>query len=149
MKQLSEIKEALVVISDGALNITFGKDLNKTNPNYHDRVSIEIQSGGTEILVKGYKLKDLNITDEIWEDKEPTRFKACCEKLKGFEEKIKITEVKKFSWKTFKREVVKTKRSVYHYEYFNTRYIYKEEFWEPAEYKTNNWVYTEFKESDK
>jgi hypothetical protein len=139
MKQPGEIKEAIISVQDGTLNIIFGA-INKVHENYHDNVSIQIENGGYEIHVKGRKLKSVELDDEIFEYEE--RFKSACEMLKGFEERIKITETKKFSWRTFKREVVDSVKSVYNYK---KRYVYQEKYWNDREYKTNNWVFTEFK----
>ncbi len=143
MKQFREIKEAIIVVNDGALSIAFGANLNKENENYHDQVSIQIENGGYEIHVKGRRLKSIGISGEIFENDD--NFNCYCSKLKGFEERIKITETKKLSWRTFKREVVKSVRSVWNPEYHARRYIYKEDYWPDREYKTNNWVFTEFK----
>lgn len=144
MKKLDEVKEAIIIVKDGSLDITFGANINTMNQNYHDNVSIEIHSGGSEILVRGRKAKFVELDREIFEGEEA--FDAGCKKLKGFEDKIRVTETKKFSWKTFKNEVVESSKSVYN---LGTRYCYKEKYWNDREYKSNNWTLTELKpESD-
>jgi hypothetical protein len=145
MKSLAEIKEAIIIVKDGYIDITFGANLNKMNENYHNNVSIEIHSGGNEILAKGRKAKFIELDREIFEGEEA--FKAGCEQLKGFEEKIETIEEKKFSWKTFRiiKNVIKSVKSEW---YFKTRYSYKEKYWNSIEYKSNNWTLTELKSND-
>jgi hypothetical protein len=140
MKKIEEIKEAIITEKDGVLNVCFGANLNKENENYHDKVSINIENGGYEILIKGRKIKSIEIDGEIFEDNK--NFNFYCNSLKDFKEQIEITETKKFSWRTFKREVVKSVKSVWCY---GRRFIYKENHWKEREYKANNWVFTEFK----
>ena len=140
MKRIEEIKEAIIVEKDGVLSVCFGVNLNKENENYHDNVSMKIENGGHEILMKGRKLKSIEIDGEVFEDEE--RFDFFCDNLKGFKEQIETTETKKFSWRTFKREVVESVKSVW---CGGRRFIYKEEHWKEREYKANNWVFTEFK----
>lgn len=142
MTNIEEIKEAIIKINDGSINIIFGANINKNNENFHDKVSLKFLGGATELFIKGRMLKSHNISGEITD--EHPYFKNYCEKLQDFEKQIITTETKKFSWKTFRREV-KTVRSVVNSYYRETRYIYKEEFWNDREYKTNNWVFTEFK----
>lgn len=145
MKNFRNVSEALVEVKDGALNITIGK-INKVNKNYHNRVSIDFENGGTEIRVSGHKLRSEDLSGEITEDDD--NFVNCCKYLKDFESSILTREIKKFSWKKFKYEVVKKLLyvTVSKHIYREKRYIYKEEFWTPQEYKTNNWLFVEFKE---
>lgn len=144
MQNFINVSDALIEVKDGALNITIG-NINKINKNYHNRVSIDIESGGAEIRVSGHKLRSEDLSGEITEDDD--NFIRCCKYLKDFESTILTREIKEFSWKTFKREVVKKLLyvTVSEHSYRGKRYIYKEEFWTPQEYKTNNWLLIEFK----
>lgn len=144
MQNFRNVSEALIEVKDGALNITIG-NINKVNTHYHNRVSIDFENGGTEIRIAGHQLRSENLSGEITEDDD--NFIRCCKYLKDFESTILTREIKKFSWKTFKREVVKKLLYVTATEHYyrEKRYIYKEEFWAPQEYKTNNWLFIEFK----
>ena len=140
MKDLSEIKEALISIENGTIRIVIGK-INKHHENYHDRVSacisfIESNERSTpEIYLKGHQIEKMNVYDEIPETH--PRFKEYCEQLEGFKETIEVK--KKFSWKKFKFE---TYRSVWSH-HWGSRYYFKPEFWDPQEYRANNWTINE------
>jgi hypothetical protein len=145
MKEITEIKEAIIQVKDGVLQVIHGKNLNQKNPDYHNRVSIGYQSGGNEILIKGHKLKEKYFQSSCTEEDE--KFEYYCENLIGFKERVETKKTLKFSWRKFKKILIKEIRYVDH-EWYTDRtrtYIFKEELWDVREYKANNWVFTEMK----
>ena len=151
MKDLKEIKTAIISIEHGVVSVVFG-EINARHPDYHDRVSLEIS--GSELRIKGCQISTKTIYDTINEyDKS---FELCCQRLFDFEESIEIS--KKFTWfnnlklENFKEAFSWSKLwfknyKCVHNSAFGTKYIYKYEFWRPMEYCANNWVITELGKS--
>ncbi len=137
MTDLKLIKEANIYKEDGVLHIEFG-DIEK-NSKFHDRVSIEYQNGGGELLVKGHKVAYDELIGVVYEGDKG--FNYFCDNLMAFKENIVV--VKKFSWKKFKFESVRCVINSSYGKYY--RIIPK--FWNLYEYKVNNWVITEKKET--
>jgi len=155
MTPIENIKEAIVFIDNGVLHITFGRninDINQNNKNFHDRVSIEVKSGGSEILVKGHKIDYEVIYDPITEYHK--NFKLYNEKLIGFEEKVEVSKIftlfRNLKIENFKNSFSLSKLCFDKFKVFRPSlcgdtFIYKKEFWNPVEYKANNWVFKELK----
>ena len=134
MESLYNIKEAIIIVTDGVLHITFG-EINSKHNSYHDNVIIYIQND--EIIVKGNQIKKIEICGTI--DEYDERFKPYCENLIGFKGEICVK--RKFVFKKFKFNSFNcVKNSEYGF-----KYIYIPKFWEPIEYRANNWIIKELK----
>ena len=136
MTDLKLITEANIFAKDGSLNIEFG-DIEKGD-KYHDRVSIEYQNGGNELLVKGHKVTFEDVCGNIYEG--DRLFNYFCDNLTKFKDNIVL--IKRFSWKKMKFESVKCVKNSSYGKY----YVMIPKFWNPYEYKVNNWVIKEKKE---
>lgn len=142
MTNLKDVKEAIVSVKDGTLEIIFGYNLNKTNINFHDRVEIEFGEGPeVEILVKGHLIREEKISDTI--DSSHAKFEFFKENLVDFSKAVKKTESKISLFKKTNPPSEYVVNSAY-----GTRYVYKSKFWKPREYRTNNWTITEFKKPE-
>lgn len=146
MRQLESIKEAIICTDKGTLEIIIGENLNKENPDYHNRVKVQIMSGGNEILIKGnrVRIKEFCSGSGKFTD-ENKNFNFWCENIEGFSELVKTESTYKFSWRKLKKVFVRDVKYVQFGEYVTVEFPYKQHLWPVREYKSNNWIITELK----